>query len=269
MHDLRQIFGVNSVNTVGDRLIEAGYEANVKIQLQRLWNILSRDILEQNTLFFNYQYSLFANEILGNFIIGHNTFKSPISAGNVGIMFGTLMAINASRRVGSTLLPPTKSHDLIAAEDFSWDAEFLANFETRTVHIIEKLRDASLIESKEMCEEITRGCNLFDIHLTSSEECTGLVRASLALGMYSFPDFCNNLPVVRRDLQRAWSNIFTLNMDNKEFASKLLDGFWLNLYPYISDGVILLDQVKADFVGQQLTYNLHNLSLLADNKKVS
>ena len=52
MKDLRQIYASESIDKVNIRLIEAGYDKTMSEKLGSLWNILSKDILEQNTLFF-------------------------------------------------------------------------------------------------------------------------------------------------------------------------------------------------------------------------
>ena len=52
MKDLRQIYASESIDKVNIRLIEAGYDKTMSEKLGSLWNILSKDILEQNSLFF-------------------------------------------------------------------------------------------------------------------------------------------------------------------------------------------------------------------------
>ncbi|MBR71636.1 MAG: hypothetical protein CMM30_01685 [Rhodospirillaceae bacterium] len=269
MKDLRQTYASNSMSKICTRLTEAGYENTITENLESLWNILSKDILEQNTLFFNYKYSLFTNEILTNLLIGHNSFKSAISIRNAGMLFAALMSINASRRIGSNLIPEnvnTHINNSTKDELFMWDAQMLGKFEVRVDHIIEKLRDTALVTNKQFCQDLSRGCNLFNLRVTANEEFTGLVRASLVLGVFSFPDLCSHINFVRKDICLGWPKIFNPSITNRDFSSHLLDHFWLKLYPYISDGVILLDQVKNDFLGQQLTYNLHNLEQMAGRK---
>ncbi len=270
MKDLRQIYASESIDKVNIRLIEAGYDKTMSEKLGSLWNILSKDILEQNSLFFNYQYSLFTNEILTNLLIGHNSFKSAISERNAGMLFAALMSINASRRVGSNLIPDDLDIMISGSNrdtKFIYDAENLGKFETRVDHIIEKLRDTALVTNKQFCQDLARGCNLFNIRVTANEEFTGLVRASLVLGVYAFPGLTSRINVLRKDICHGWPDIFQDSLKNKDFCQYLIDHFWLKLYPYISDGVILLDQVKNDFLGQQLTYNLHSLDLMTKKVK--